>query len=329
MLEHTGRSSLESVLQPLSFSIPVVLPLPLQITTAIYALRGLAIWNFSSRYQPSTSLPSATMACTRSRTHKSMTVSVVDSTPNSTWKQPGSLRLQRRSIIPQVGLPPDLYFHQVQLNSDTAKENILRLFFQEGSAPELPSSRYISAEDAIEYMSPVKLGVCLKLSASPPDSLQRIGALPHAIDSLDRCLRGVLKDENAITKDQEDIISRTRQQLDVILTSPDFVKCTSDTLFTNFLNVFAPNSSPKREEVPESLPIRSLSLTREQVGMHLEQSFADGYYNEEYMDSDWSRDAGLLLSECLNFDHENPFTYWIGRALRTSVNARAKAISGV
>jgi len=37
----------------------------------------------------------------------------------------------------------------------------------------------------------------------------------------------------------------------------------------------------------------SHSLTREQVGMHLDQSSADGCYDEERAGSDWSRDAGL------------------------------------
>jgi hypothetical protein len=141
------------------------------------------------------------------------------------------------------------------VNSDTAKENILRLFFLKGSTPELLSSWYESAEDGFEYRSSVKLGVCLKLSASPPGSLQRISALPQAVDSLYQCLRDVLGGENAITRDQDDVISRTRQRLDGILTSPDFAKRTLDALFTEFLGVFAPDGSPTREEVLYSLPI--------------------------------------------------------------------------
>lgn len=56
----------------------------------------------------------------------------------------------------------------------------------------------------------------------------------------------------------------------------------------------------------------SHSLTREQVGMHLDQSFEDGCYDEERAGSDWSRDAGSPLSKCLHFDHEDLFPYWIG-----------------
>jgi hypothetical protein len=64
------------------------------------------------------------------------------------------------------------------------------------------------------------------------------------------------------------------------------------------------------------------------MGIHLAQSFADSCYDEKYTDSDWSGDAGSLLSECLNFDHENSFAYWIGKAPRTSVSARAKQSGG-
>jgi hypothetical protein len=70
-----------------------------------------------------------------------------------------------------------------------------------------------------------------------------------------QCLRDVLGGENAITRDQDDVISRTRQRLDGILTSPDFAKRTLDALFTEFLGVFAPDGSPTREEVLYSLPI--------------------------------------------------------------------------
>jgi hypothetical protein len=211
-----------------------------------------------------------------------------------------------------------------QVNSDTAKENILRLFFQEGSTPELPSSRYIRAEEAFEYRLLVKLGVCLKLSASHPNSLQRIDALRHALDSLHERLRDVLKGENAATKDQEDVISRTEQRLYGILASPGFATRTSDELFAEFLDVFVSNDSLTQKKVLDSLSIRSYSLTREAVGTHLNLCFAVGCYDEERTDSDWSRDAGSLLSECFNLDYEDRFTYWIGKAPRTSVNARAK-----
>jgi hypothetical protein len=318
MLEHAGRDSLESAcaasrLHQTRLSTSNLRGiLPLQITAAVYALRRLAIWKFSSRCYSSTPLPSAMVVCTRGRAHKSTTGSVVRPT----------------FTIPQVGLPPNLYFHRVQLNSDTAKENILRLFFRKESTPKLFGPYSKSDEDAFKWRSSIKHGLCLKLSASRPNSLQRIRALPDALDSLRWCLRDVLKGEETITEDQEDVISQMQQRFDRIITSPDFVTRTSDKLFAEFFDTF-PNNSPTQEDVPDSLLLRSYSVTREEVGMHLDRSFANSCYDKERTDSDWSRDAGSLLSECLNFDHKDSIAYWVGSAPGTSVNARAQATLGI
>jgi hypothetical protein len=269
----------------------------------------------SISYYTSTPLPSEVMACTRNMTHKPVTI---HSASEKTKMQLRSARLRRASIVPRSGLPLTIYFHRVRVDSDTAKKNILRLFFQAGSRPEPFSRQYKHAKDDPETRLSVKLGVCWKLSASSPETYERIYALPQALDSLCMCLHDVIKGENPTTKFQENYTSQLKRQINAIAALPDFITLTSEALYRKFLDIFIPEGSSAREEMLGPLSPISSCYSREEAGVHLNRSFAESgsCYADEYGCSDRHRDAGWLITECLNFRHNEMHPYWIGKALR-------------
>ena len=66
--------------------------------------------------------------------------------------------------------------------------------------------------------------------------------------------------------------------------------------------------------------------TREEAGIHLDFCFTvnRSCYDEQHANSDWSRDAGWLITECLGFRHEAMYSYGVGKAPRAVANGRAK-----
>jgi hypothetical protein len=234
-------------------------------------------------------------------TSKSMTLSAGSSPCHRTEKPPLC-----QSVVPQFDHAPDLYFHRVRVDSETAKESILRLFSQKGSAIEPFARSYDSANDPPEYRSSVKLGVCWKLLASPPKAYQRTHALPHTLDSPYWCLRDVFGAENPITTEQEDLLSRIGRQLDEIKALPDFATLTLEALNGKLLHVFVPEDSPTREELVDSVSAMSPCLTREEVGVYLRQLLHGGLLCR--------RQAFRLVSRCWLADYRVfellSYPYW-------------------
>src|SRR5436853_7794934 len=65
--------------------------------------------------------------------------------------------------------------------------DILRLCFRKEYAAGIFADLHDNAED-IRIRTNVKLGLWILLSASSPNTYQRVGALPEALDSLCTCL---------------------------------------------------------------------------------------------------------------------------------------------
>ena len=163
---------------------------PLHTTIDVPKLHNLATDRFACQYQlpPSAPPPSVVMACIRSMTHQSMTIPLARPASGRADRHTKSARRPSRSILPQFDLSPMMRFHPVRMESDTAKENIRRLFYQEKSAAIFFHSRHD------------KVGVCWKLSASPPETYPCTYAPPHTLDSLFMCLYNVFEGENPITE---------------------------------------------------------------------------------------------------------------------------------
>jgi hypothetical protein len=165
------------------------------------------------------------------------------------------------------------------------------------------------------------------------------------LDSLCTGLRDVINGGKPITKAQEDYTCQIEGQLGAIKSLSDFVILPSEALYTKFLGVFIPAGSSTQKEMLECLLFTALRPTRgdlsftppyhtrgglsftppyptwEETGMHLSCTFTDSRscYSDKHENFDYSRDAGSLITECLNFNHEDNYAYWIGKAPRENV----------
>jgi hypothetical protein len=237
------------------------------------------------------------MACTRSMTNKSKAMLSRPSHSGIAERQPEIAKPQHQSHAAQFHLPPDLHFHGVLVESDAADDNITRLFFQRECLAGIFADLHEKAED-LRIGTNVKLGVCWVLSASSPNTIQRAGALPQALDSLCACLDDAFNEWGRVTEDQRESKNRLQRQLDDIVGSQDFLTLTSEALYEKFADVFLPKHSLTRQEVLDYLPPNFWRPARDEVFRHL-----DRCYGEEYTDWDLSRDTGWLLTKCLDFPY--------------------------
>lgn len=216
-----------------------------------------------------------------------------------------------RCGIAQPNPAPQLYSHQVQIRLPEAEDNILRLYFRKKSAAGLFADLYDDAED-IRIRTNVKFGVCFLLSASSPNTYQRTGALPEALDSLCTCLDDIFeKRAHPATDAHKEFTSQLRRQLHEVVELPDFHTLRSNILYERFTDIFVPKNSLTEREVLDCFHPGFWRPSQRAAYDHLYKSYGD-----EFGDQVLSNDAGRLITNCLAFRLEEPRLYGVGMAIR-------------
>jgi hypothetical protein len=232
-------------------------------------------------------------------------------TSGAAKRRPKKAEPRGRCGIAQPNPAPQLYFYQVQIKSPEAEDNILRLCFRKESAAGLFADLHDDAED-IRIRTNVKFGVCFLLSASSPNTYQRTGALPDALDSLCTCLDDTFgKRAHPATDAHKEFTSQLRRQLHEVVELPDFHTLRSDTLYEKFADIFVPKNSLTKKEVLDCFQPSFWRPNQRAAYEHLYKSYGDEFGNQVLSD-----DAGRLITNCLAFRLEEPRLYGVGMAIR-------------
>lgn len=208
-------------------------------------------------------------------------------------------RPRKEEVRCGIGQPDPAFrlsFPQVQIESPEAEDNILRLCFQKEYAAGIFADLRDDAED-IRIRTNVKLGVCFFLSASSPNTPQRFGALPGALNSLCTCLDDTFrKRAHPVTKAHKEFTSQLRRQLRDVVELPDFRTLRCDILYEKFADIFAPKNSLTKREVLDCFQPSFWRPNQRAAYVHLNRSYGD-----QFGDQILSEDTGRLITECLAF----------------------------
>jgi hypothetical protein len=180
---------------------------------------------------------------------------------------------------------------RLKLDSETAKTNLLRLFYLKETRPFMTQKLYDDIEDPI-FRANVKLAVCFLLS---DDS--QLPKLFHTIGELFWKIRSILTERN----EHVDLISGVglpvqpveRQLADLQSRFIDVVKSRlpSEDTFQQLAERFIEGDDLNSQDI--------FPTTREEAALYLQ-----GCYGAEYTDYDWSVHSLRLMRLCLSRSYE-------------------------
>jgi hypothetical protein len=202
----------------------------------------------------------------------------------------------------------------IEAETNTAKLNLLRLFYLDETRPVIPFELYNSAKNPQIRLN-VKIAVCCVLSGPCLSNLGRYDQplsgtplgplgrydLPGVLDRLWLKLLSLLKAQAQF--DQHSLYSELlplRYQLDQIAASPGFFTLAPEPLYELLREFFIPESTLAHGEMTK--PVVRCPLTREKARSHLAKTYGD-----HYTDYDWSREAPGLLTTCLELPYDGGF----------------------
>jgi hypothetical protein len=173
--------------------------------------------------------------------------------------------------------------------SEPAKTNIFRIFYQRQAQPLMNSELYDVAEDPL-FRANAKMAMCLMLS-----EMTRIH-VRGTLETLFRKLFCIIRAQqelaghpgHASDKLIFDHLLPLQWRFDDIVALPTFPTLTSEELFQIFAEVLDEEYSSRA--VP--------ALTKEQAVRHLLKS-----YGEHCTDYDWSCEGLRLMASCLEFSY--------------------------
>jgi hypothetical protein len=175
----------------------------------------------------------------------------------------------------------------VQLQTDAAELNAIRLFYLDNTKSAIIPELYNNSEDSQIRLN-VKIAVCWVMSETSPGSEQRY-FLTGAVDDL---LRKVSRLPQ-LRQDGRSVLEPLRRKLDDVALLPDFQTSESEVLYQLYSQIFIAKDEMKKQE------LRCLA-TKEEARVHLVDSYGD-----HYLKCLGTQVAGWL-TRCLELPYDRP-----------------------